>query len=140
MKTNIMKLLTILLMLIFLGAGTALAKDRRGDRNQKWVNKNDVHQKIDRHQRYGQGNHYRKHVPPRGQGRHYGQRYYGKHYGPKHYYKHHKRFHHYRRPVVHKHHHHYYQRSYGFPSYNSFSFGFSSYDPGVAFSFGVSGR
>jgi hypothetical protein len=40
---------------------------------------------------------------------------------------------------VYKHHRHYYQRS-GYPTYNSFSFGFSSYDPGVVFSFGVAGR
>ena len=140
MKTNLMKILLILAAMTFLGTATAMAKDRHGDRNQKRVYKNNVHHKIDRHHRYGQGNHYKKHALPRGHGRHYGPRYYGKHYGPKHYYKQHRRYHHHRPPVVHKHHHHYYQRSYGYPSYNSFSFGFSSYDPGVAFSFGVAGH
>ena len=140
MKTNFMKLLTILVTLIFFGAGTALAKDRHGDRNQKRVNKNDIHQKIDRHQRYGQGNHYKKHAPSRGHGRNYGPRYYGKHDGPKHYYKHHKRFRHYRRPTVDKHRNHYYRRSYGYPAYNSFSFGMAVFDPNMTFSIGVNGR
>ena len=140
MKTKSLKLFIILVTLIFLGTGTALAGDRHGDRNQKRMNKNDVHHRIDRHHSHRQGNHYKKHVPPRHHGRHYGPRYYGRHDGPKHYYKHHKRFRHYRRPTVHKHHHHYYRGSYGYPAYNSFSFGVAVFDPNMAFSIGVSGH
>ena len=76
MKTNFLKLLTILVTLIFLGAGTALAKDRHGDRNQKRVNKNDVHHKIDRQRNYGHGKQYKKHAPTKHHGRY--PKYYGK--------------------------------------------------------------
>lgn len=131
MKTKLMKILILTFVFAFLSASASMAGERQGNRKRMMSNKAQAHHKVDRHQNYGHGGHFRKNAPAR---------HYGKHYGPKHYYKHHKRSHYHRRPVRHQQHHHYYHGARGYPAYNSFSFGLAVFDPNMAFSIGVNGR
>ncbi len=140
MKTNFMKLLIILVTLIFLGAGTALAKDRHGDRNHKKSSNAYAQNKGDRHHNDGYGRLHKKHSAPRYHGRNQRSKHYVKHHKPKYYYHQHRKHYHDHRPVVHKRHRNHYHGASGYSPYSRFSFGLAVIDPNMAFSIGVNGR
>lgn len=114
MKTRLLKIAAAVMVLFFIGTGVSLAKDWRDRGNRR---------------------------PP---GHAYG---YYKHKGPpSHYYtprySHHKHYNYYRhsRPVIVQKHYYSPPAYYYSPAPSGFYFGMSTYDPGLAFSFGVSGR
>ena len=120
MKTNILKILSISAFLIFLGAGVSLADDddRRHRRGHAYGH---YKHKVQHHYHYAPlrpiHHHYHHYVPPRPV------------YVERHY-----------RPVVVER--HYYQEPvyYVTPPPSGYFYGMSVMEPGVAFSFGVSGR
>lgn len=113
MRTRFFKIAAAAMVLFFIGTGISLAKDRRGLY----------------HTRPGHAYGHYKHLGPPAHA-----------YGPKYSHQHH--YHHYRcsYPVVVQRYYYSPPVYYVAPAPTGYFFGMSAYEPGVAFSFGISGR
>lgn len=121
MRTRFLKIAAAVMVLLFMGTGVSLAKDYRDQGNYKHPG-----------QAYG---YYKQPGPP---AHAYGPKH--AYQQPRHYYHQSYRSYHHHYPVVIQKHYYHPPAYYYVPAPSGYSFGFSAYDPGFAFSFGGSGR